>query len=139
MALMEVDWHPGKKQLRTFGVSGFVASMVLAGVLVFLWGVAVAWALGVLVAGVLILLCSLISPKAARILYLVLTVAALPIGFVVSFVLLASFYFLLLTPVGLIFRLIGRDPLHRSFDRSADSYWVPRRPPTNMNRYFHQF
>jgi len=137
--LVEIDWHPGKKQLRTFGVSGLAASAILTLVLIFVWHVAAVWALGVLALGALILLCSLVSLKAARVLYLVLTVAALPIGFVVSFVLLAAFYFLLLTPMGLFFRLIRRDPLGRTFDRSSGSYWIPRRPPTNMKRYFHQF
>jgi hypothetical protein len=94
---------------------------------------------GVLAFGALILLCSLVTLRAARILYLALTLAALPIGFVVSFLLLAAFYFLLLTPVGLLFRLIRRDPLRRTFDRSAASYWMLRRPATNKNRYFHQF
>ena len=139
MPLMEVDWHPGPKQLRTFGLSALVASTILAVVLVFLWAAAVVWAIAVLVAGVGILLCSLISPRAARTLYLVLTVATLPIGFAVSFVLLATFYFLLLTPLGLFFRLIRRDPLGRRFDRSCSSYWIPRRPPADMDRYFHQF
>jgi len=139
MPLMEVDWHPGPKQLRTFGLSALVASTILAIVLVFLWGAAVIWAIAVLVAGAGILLCSLISPRATRMVYLVLTIAALPIGFMVSFVLLASFYFLLLTPLGLFFRLIRRDPLHRRFDRSCSSYWIARQPPANTDRYFHQF
>jgi len=139
MPLMEVNWHPGPKQLRTFGLSALVASTILAVVLVFLWGTTVTWAIAVLAAGVGILLCSLVSPRAARVVYLALTITALPIGFMVSFVLLAAFYFLLLTPLGLFFRLIRRDPLQRKPDRSRSSYWIPRRPPAEMDRYFHQF
>ncbi len=62
----------------------------------------------------------------------------MPIGFVVSFILLAAFYFLLLTPVALVFRLIGRDALGRRFDAVAPSYWVPHKPSEDMRRYFHQ-
>ena len=58
---------------------------------------------------------------------------------VVSFVLLAVFYYLLITPVGLFFRLTGRDILQRKFDASAESYWHPRRPAGNIKRYFNQF
>ncbi|MFD6156625.1 hypothetical protein ACFWF7_18815 [Nocardia sp. NPDC060256] len=36
--------------------------------------------------------------------------------------LLAPIYFLLVTPLGLLLRLI-RDPLHRRWDRQAFSYW----------------
>jgi hypothetical protein len=64
---------------------------------------------------------------------------SLPIGWAVSFILLAAFYFLLLTPLGLFFRLIGRDTLGRKFDPDAESYWLTRQPPKNLDRYFHQF
>jgi hypothetical protein len=58
---------------------------------------------------------------------------------VVSFTLMAIFYFLLLTPLGLIFRLTGRDSLRRKFDSNTNSYWIVRRQPENPDRYFHQF
>ena len=139
MSLMEVDWHPGTRQLRVFGLSAVAASIVLALVLVFLWGVVLVWAAIVLAVGAAIALCSLVWPRAARILYVALTLLGLPIGFAVSFILLAAFYSLLLTPVGLLFRLIGRDPLHhRHFDHSGQSYWVPHRPSGSLDRYFHQ-
>jgi hypothetical protein len=76
MPLVEIDWHPGPKQLRVFGVSGFVASAVLAAVLILLWRVALVWALVALAAGLVILACSLVSLRAARILYILLTVVA---------------------------------------------------------------
>jgi hypothetical protein len=52
---------------------------------------------------------------------------------------LAAFYFLLLAPLGLFFRLIGRDPLCRKFDSNANSYWLSRQPPKGPEQYFHQF
>ena len=113
--LIEIEWHPTAKQLRVFGVGGLLASIVAALVLHFVWGAAVLWAIVVLAAGAAIFLCSLISPAVTRILYIGLTLVAMPIGFVVSFILLAAFYFLLLTPVALVFRLIGRDALCRSW------------------------
>ena len=139
MALMEVEWHPSGRQLRVFGVSGLVASILAALILLFVWGVAAVWALIVLAAGATIFLCSLISPAAARILYIGLTLVALPIGIIVSFVLLGAFYFLLLAPLAIVFKLIGRDPLRRRYEPSAESYWVPHKPSENMERYLHQF
>jgi hypothetical protein len=137
--LIEIEWHPTGRQLHVFGVSGFLASVVAAIVLHFVWGVAVLWAGVALAAGAVIFLCSLISPAVTRILYIGLTLVAMPIGFVVSFILLAAFYFLLLTPVALVFKLIGRDALCRRFDRAAESYWVPHKPNEDMERYLHQF
>jgi len=138
MPLIEIDWNPGARQLRVFGFSAVIASIVLAGAFVLLWGLALVWAIVALAAGAAILLCSLVSPRAARVLYIALSAVGLPIGFVVSFVLLAAFYFLLLTPIALLFRLIGRDPLHRRFDHGDGSCWVPREPTTSLDRYFHQ-
>jgi len=138
MPLIEIDWNPGKRQLRVFGLSAVVASVVLAGLFVLVWHLAVVWAIVALLAGVAILLCRRMSPRAARIIYIALSAVGLPIGFVVSLVLLSAFYFLLLTPLALLFRLIGRDSLHRRFDRGAESYWVPRRSTTSLDRYFHQ-
>lgn len=137
MPLVEIDWNPGTRQLRVFGLSALAASVVLAGVFVLLWGLAMAWAIAALAAGAAILLCSLVSLRAARVLYVVLSAVGLPIGFVASFILLAAFYFLLLTPIALLFRVIGRDPLHRRFDRAA-SYWIARKPTASLDRYFHQ-
>jgi hypothetical protein len=138
MPLIEIDWNPGRRQLRVFGLSALAASVVLAGVFVLLWGLALIWAVVVLVIGVAILLCSLVSPRAARVVHIALSAVGLPIGFVFSFILLAAFYFLLLTPIALVFRLMGRDPLHRKFDSAADSYWISRKPTASLDRYFHQ-
>lgn len=139
MPLIEIEWHPTGRQLRVFGLSGLLASIVAALVLLFVWGVALLWALAALAAGAVIFVSSLISPKLTRLLYIGLTAVVLPIGLVVSFVLLAAFYFLLLTPIALVFRLIGRDTLHRKFDPTAGSYWVPHESSDDMERYFHQF
>lgn len=138
MSLIEIDWNPSIRQLRVFGLSAMAASIVLAGVFVLVWGLAILWAVVALAAGAAILLCSLISPRAARIVYVVLSAVGMPIGFVVSFILLAAFYFLLLTPLALLFRLIGRDALNRRFERDSDSYWTPRKPAASLDRYFHQ-
>jgi hypothetical protein len=137
--LIEIQWHPTPKQLRIFGVGSLLASIVAALVLHFVWGVAALWTVLVIVIGAAICLCSLVSPAVTRILYLGLTLVAMPIGFVISVVLLAVFYFLLLTPVALLFRLTGRDVLYRRFDAATESYWVPHKPSEDMERYFHQF
>ncbi|MBT2383374.1 hypothetical protein [Streptomyces sp. ISL-11] len=38
--------------------------------------------------------------------------------------LLIAVYYLLVTPIGLLSRLV-RDPLTRRWDRGARSYWIP--------------
>jgi hypothetical protein len=51
------------------------------------------------------------------------------LGRVVSPVVLGALLYLVVTPVGLLQRLFGRDPLHLKWDRDAKTYWQFRRPP----------
>jgi hypothetical protein len=48
---------------------------------------------------------------------------------VVNPIVLGGMYFLLITPVGIVMRLFGRDALKRRLDGEAASYWVERSPP----------
>jgi hypothetical protein len=52
---------------------------------------------------------------------------------------MGAFFFLVLTPLGLIFRLTGRDPLRRRFDAKASSYWISHKAAEKPARYFSQF
>ena len=38
-------------------------------------------------------------------------------------------FYVTVTPIGLVMRLVGKDPLGRRFDPAAESYWVLRDPP----------
>ena len=139
MSLIEINWRPSRKELRKFAAITLIASAIISLLLYALKGLAIQWVAIICAAGFVIFLSSLVYIKMTRIIYLSLILVTLPIGYAVSFILLAAFYFLLLTPLGLVFRLVGRDPLGRKFDRDAESYWVAHRRPESLDRYFHQF
>ena len=139
MSLIQVNWHPNRKELRNFGIIALIASALAALLLFFAWKVEAKWALIVFGAGVVVFLTGLIWARLCRIIYVILTAISLPIGMAVSFTLLAVFYALLIIPLSLFFRCIGRDPLQRRRDCSAKSYWVPRQPPDHAGRYYRQF
>jgi Saxitoxin biosynthesis operon protein SxtJ len=148
MALLAIDWRPSAKQLRNFGLiaSAFAAGV---GIWVFLAGSFVGFTLtgstGRLLAyafwGIsgLCLAMAIVAPRGLRPLYVVLNAVTLPIGFVVSFLILSGLFYLLFTPVSIVFRLLGRDALHRQFDPQADSYWVPCERQKGKSGYFRQF
>ncbi|MBL8324581.1 MAG: hypothetical protein JNJ89_06440 [Rubrivivax sp.] len=48
---------------------------------------------------------------------------------VISPIALAILFYVVFTPVGLLMRLFGKDPLKLARDKDAASYWVPRTPP----------
>ena len=58
---------------------------------------------------------------------------------VVSLLIMSLFYFGIITPLGLLFRLIGRDAMCRRFDARAQTYWVRHEPSQTAERYFQQF
>ena len=84
-------------------------------------------------------LLSLVRPEWNRFLFVGLSLVAFPIGFVVSHIILAVLFYGMITPVGIVFRLIGRDPLRRKLDRSATSYWITHKSVESVERYFRQY
>lgn len=48
---------------------------------------------------------------------------------VVNPILMALMFYLAVTPIGLLMRLAGKDPLRTRFDDTAVSYWIHRDPP----------
>jgi hypothetical protein len=48
---------------------------------------------------------------------------------IVSPVVLGFMFYVVVTPIGLLMRLLGKDLLRLKFERRAGSYWIERRPP----------
>ena len=139
MSFVEINWHPKRKQLQSFGKIALLITAIISLLLYLLKGVAIQWASIIFAIGLIIFLSSITSLRLTRAIYVILTAVTFPIGLVVSFMLLAAFYFLLLAPLGLLFRLTGRDVLGRKFDPTAESHWQQRKPPESSESYFHQF
>ncbi len=139
MSLIRVNWRPEDRELRRFAWAGVVAAVVVAVVLHAVQGLDLKWCAVIVGAGCALGLSPWASLRITRAVYILLVGATLPIGLVVSFVAMALFYFLLITPIGLIFRLSGRDPLHRKYDPKAGTYWLPHPSPDRPERYFQQF
>lgn len=145
--LVELNLNPDRKTLRQFGVIAFIGFGILALLayyekLIFAFGLGNArlTVVGVFVAiGTVALFFSLVFPKANRFLYVGLTLLAFPIGFVLSYVIMGTLYFLIIGPIAIFFRLFGRDSLHRRYDPNAPSYWTEASPPRDKESYFHQY
>jgi hypothetical protein len=48
---------------------------------------------------------------------------------IVSPIALAVLFFLVVTPIALLMRILGKDPLRMRLDPQAQSYWIVRDPP----------
>jgi hypothetical protein len=113
----------GTRELRNFGL--LVGGMfTVLGLLFLVRGKsAYPW---LLTPGLVLVAFGAIAPRALKYIYLVWMALALVLGFVVSHVILTVFFFLVITPIGLIARLAGKDFLRLKVDRQAKSYWIPR-------------
>lgn len=145
--MLRIDLRPDRQKLRHFGFIALAGFGALAGLawferLVFAFGLGEARpiAAGVLAGmGLLSALFSLVHPRSNRPLYVGLALLTLPVGYLVSYLTMGALFYLLITPLGLFFRIIGRDPLQRRFRGRADSYWIPLGPMPPRERYFRQF
>ncbi|MBY0398917.1 hypothetical protein K2X89_01385 [Myxococcota bacterium] len=121
--MVEINWQPDERTLRQFGWIALVGFLLVALLawnewLVFSVGLgsartAVAGAFAGL--GVLSALFSLAAPKANKPIFLGLTLLSYPIGFVLSYVIMGFLFFGLITPLGLAFRLAGKESYFRQF------------------------
>ena len=138
MALIEINKNPSKRELAWFGLLFLIFFGIIGGLVYFstrsLTVPGILWT----AAGAVTVLYYLVPPIRLP-LYLGWLYASYPIGWVISHVVLALVYYLVFTPIGLIMRLCGRDPMNRRLDKSAASYWTEHPMETDPARYFHQF
>lgn len=143
MSAISIDWKPDRRKLREFALISLAAFAIIGTVIAWRSGSfqgsgkwtapLIAWSLSAW--GLL----GALVPALAKPLYTGLMAAAFPIGWVVSHLLLGLVYYGLFTPLALIFRLLGRDPLRRKLDRAAPSYWIETEPAAAPAGYFRQF
>jgi hypothetical protein len=136
--VIDLNLNPTKKELRVFGLCA-LAFLTLVGWIVFRRTGSIPAGATVAGAGLVCAALALTVPQALRPLWVVLMVVNYPIGWVVTHVVMALIFYLVVTPVGVIMRLTGRDPMERGFDRAAKTYWKPRRMEHDPARYFRQY
>jgi hypothetical protein len=78
-------------------------------------------------------------PPAIRWLFVGWMTLAFPIGWAVSQLALLVLFYGMLTPMGLFFRMRGRDMLGRKPAPSRQSFWIPKTTPSDVRSYLRQY
>lgn len=139
--MIEINKNPSRNELVVFavllgaflGVIGFFFHKAgNADVAQTLWKSAIP-------VGVVGIVLVFIAQPVVKYVYLGWMYAAFPIGWTVTHGVLALVYYLVLTPIGLCMKLFGYDPMQRTIDKSADTYWSEHDPSGEPARYFRQF
>jgi len=141
----EINWKPKATDLRKFAWSLIIGFPCIA-IVFFLakWikihtmpDVHFFLMLGGL--GAVVGLVCLVIPFIARPLYFVWFALAACIGLVVANTIFTVMFFGLFAPIGLITRLIGRDPLNLKWKKNAASHWIDAPPAPPASQYFRQY
>lgn len=140
MQLSDIPWHPSARMLRQF-----------AGLFIIFCGGLGCWealvrnrpliGMGLAIASVIVGTLGLLAPRMLRPLFVGWIVLVFPVGWVVSRLTLAILFFGLFTPLALIFRLAGRDPLalRPRTGGYTGTYWESRASCRDARTYFRQF
>ena len=131
---------PSSRMLRQFGGLASGICLVFAGSTALSSAGTGTSAFGIwawLAAGLTVGSIALLRPQTLRLVFVGWLIIAFPIGWIVGRLALAAMFFGLFTPVGLVFRMMGRDPMGRR--RRADSYWTARDESTSPADYLRQY
>jgi Saxitoxin biosynthesis operon protein SxtJ len=136
--LFSINTHrdPSRKQLRSFGLivaGGFLVIGVWP--LLFRHQAPRKWALAItLISG----LAGLLVPALLRRFYQVWMFLGDCLGWVNSRIILGGLFYIVVTPLGLLASMFGRDPMNRKFDPNAKTYRVLRKSRSSSHMT-HQF
>lgn len=127
----------GPRELRHFAL---ILALLIAGIFGLLipwWREQTVWITPLLIALSVVVL-SWISPKATGWIYRGWMRFGIVMGTIVNYVILGALFYLMIMPVGIFQRLIGRDILQRKWNPDCDSYRTPStvRTPDHMKRPF---
>ena len=139
-------WHEikavdtSKKALRSFGwVVGGVL-LIIAAVVWWRNDFAVTTAAAILGGlGAALTVLGLTVPVILKPVYRVWMALAVVLGFIMTRVILTMVYYLIMTPTGLIMRLLGKDPLDRKIDPNAASYWIEKTYPDDAKERLEKY
>jgi Saxitoxin biosynthesis operon protein SxtJ len=112
-----------RKEVRKFGALMAAVLTVIAVYMLYRGNAHWPWLLG---GAVVFLLAGLAAYPVLRPVYIGWMKFAFVLGWINTRILLGLVFFLVVTPIGLILRLLGKDLLDERIDRSATSYWVKR-------------
>ena len=117
-----------KAGLRKFGLTtGIIFAVLFGFVLPWIWGGELhKWPL--VVGGILCSL-ALIAPRSLFGFYKVWMSIALVLGWLNSRIILGLVFILMVTPMALVMRLMGKDPMQRKFEPAKESYRSNRENP----------
>ena len=123
----------GKKDLRSFGITFGIIFLIIAGFLYY--QEKDSFQLFIYIAGSFISLGFLI-PIILKPIYLVWMIFAVILGWFMTRVIISLLYYIIITPIGLFLRIIGKDLLDLKEQKNKKSYWNIRNSEDEQNQNY---
>ncbi len=93
-----------------------------------------------LILSFMLLFLGLTSPILLKPIQKIWMTLAVSIGWVMTRVILSLLFYLVVTPIGILVKMLGKSLLDTKFDTNEDSYWIAREPAKFDKRsYENQF
>lgn len=143
MAFVKLNWKPTSKELRQFGaifLTGFllIGAVKYFGLLSWFFNKDETFGLIFIVIGLIVGGTALLVPRLSLPFYWLWLGIAFVLGNIMSRVIVTLVFFLAVTPLGLLGRLIGRDKLQLK-KTSTQTYWHDISLPKEIEKYERQF
>lgn len=139
MGLVSLNLSPSEKQLKDFGFISLIMFFVIGLLLFGLGKIPVKVFMVFCLVGAVLYVLGRISVVLIKPIYLGMILLTFPIGWVVSHLMMGLFYYGIITPVALLFRLLNRDPLCKKYEPDAETYWLRYKQKRSAKDYFRQF
>lgn len=81
----------------------------------------------------------IVRPRWLAAIFTIWMIVAFPIAWLSSLVVLATIFFGVVTPLALLLRMLGRDPLDKQPASPQDSYWQEKPAADSPERYLRQY
>ena len=114
----------GEKELRQFGVTLGIILALLGGLFFLRQKDCYFYFLGL---SVIFLFLGLVAPLLLKPIQKIWMSLAILIGWFVTRIILIVLFYLLVTPIGILAKILGKNFLDTKFNRNVDSYWIARK------------
>ena len=136
MSFMQINWNPRKDDIRNFGIMTLIMLPLISSLLLWKQHINITWAFAISGIGAIFFMACLFSYRTGRFLYLSLMLLVYPIGLTISFLMIVLLYYAIIAPMGIVFKFLKKDPLHREFNGSINTYWVKHKDRKDINSYY---
>jgi hypothetical protein len=148
-----VNWTPDEKELRRFSTVTGLSSIAISAFLWWRgspshgWDLSLAWtgrfpqimACFVMAFGLTVFVLGRTRRRALRPVFIGSQLVGSVVSFIISRVVLLLVYYLVVTPIGLVLRLAGKDPVDRRWDSEKETHWKEIQARDDKTTYKRQF